>query len=366
MASLISNQYSIDSLKIRIPLSQVQVLNESINHSWVRLNTGTGEIDTESFKSKAHYHHSKGYTTKYLIQEVALPHQSPITYLTIGVSAKILESRYQEGITPETLPTLYSQLIDQDEVQFSYESLGKALVSDIDIKKDKEYSHGAFSTIRKKLERVSIAHKERNRGVRPFTGKDNQGLEWNHRETNSFVKAPYLKLYHKGIELQNKSKEFMQVHLSGQDFTNVVRLEATLKNQKHMNHFGIQGKTLNDIVHLPQEKYHEVVNYALHTNIEGYQMKASGMNKGYTTRQKVLLSIIAWAISRDMGITEIYDMTISQLEGSNRTKVRSEITNLYEELLKSGTIENLTEAEANEKAKIAHEVNEFLSEFLGI
>jgi len=64
-----STLHSIDSLKIRIPLAQVEVLNESIMHHWVRLNTGTGEIDTTEFKNKAYYHKGNGYSTKYLVQE---------------------------------------------------------------------------------------------------------------------------------------------------------------------------------------------------------------------------------------------------------------------------------------------------------
>jgi hypothetical protein len=361
-----STLHSIDSLKIRIPLAQVEVLNESIMHHWVRLNTGTGEIDTTEFKNKAYYHKGNGYSTKYLVQEQSLPNQSPITYLTIGVSAKLLESRYQEGITPETLPTLYSQLIDQGEVKFSYESFGKGIPSDIDVKRDFGATCEVFSGVMHHMESFTIPHKSTDKGVKSWNQKTNQGIEWNKRETNAYMKAPYLKMYNKSLELKHKSTDFASYHLSGYDIDNVIRIEATLKNKKHMAQFGINGNTLMELVNTPQDKYHSFISHAIKTNLEGYQMKPNLNQEGFTTRQKILLSLIGYALQRDMGITEVYGMATPLLEGSTKRKVRAEINNLYEQTLKAGTVKGLTENDIRERVSKAHEVNRILTEILDI
>ena len=50
--------------------------------------------------------------------------------------------------------------------------------------------------------------------------------------TTKFKTNPFWKLYYKELELKSKSLEFKEKYLKGQDITNLIRFEYTIKNNK--------------------------------------------------------------------------------------------------------------------------------------
>ena len=56
---------AIDSLKLRIPLRKVKIIDKGLLNKWVDVDVVTGEVDSTTFKSKALRIHEKGITTRY-------------------------------------------------------------------------------------------------------------------------------------------------------------------------------------------------------------------------------------------------------------------------------------------------------------
>jgi len=127
-------RFTLDSVKIRIPLKRVKILDESISDIVARVSTRTGEVLEEKQNTKAS-RDEKGVKTTFSIEQRATQFDT-VQYLIILVNAKQLGSRYFEGITIDNVVQLHSYLIGLGVVQFSLKELMKGECTDIDFKKD--------------------------------------------------------------------------------------------------------------------------------------------------------------------------------------------------------------------------------------
>lgn len=95
------NGWAIDSLKIRIPLNRVQILDEGIREVVANVSTRTGEVlqEKENTRSSRDEH---GIKTEFSIEKRATQFET-VQYLIILVNAKQLKERYFEGIKGKTL-----------------------------------------------------------------------------------------------------------------------------------------------------------------------------------------------------------------------------------------------------------------------
>jgi hypothetical protein len=100
---------------------------------------------------------------------------------------------------------------------------------------------------------------------KPFRKNDNVGIAFNRRE-KATPTTPFIKIYHKGLELQSKTKEFYDAYLSGIDARNVGRLEYTLKNSKHQKHLGIEIKTLRQLLAMDKSLIESIVTSGIREN----------------------------------------------------------------------------------------------------
>jgi hypothetical protein len=100
---------------------------------------------------------------------------------------------------------------------------------------------------------------------KPFRKNDNVGIAFNRRE-KATPTTPFIKIYHKGLELQSKTKEFDDAYLSGIDSKNVGRLEYTLKNSKHQKHLGIEIKTLRQLLAMDKSLIESIVTSGIREN----------------------------------------------------------------------------------------------------
>ena len=89
----IYNTWSIDSLKIRIPLSKVTILDEGINEMVLRVSERSGEV-LESTQNTKINRDSKGIKTTFSIEQRATEFET-VAYLIILINAKQLFSRHK-------------------------------------------------------------------------------------------------------------------------------------------------------------------------------------------------------------------------------------------------------------------------------
>lgn len=355
---------SVDSARIRIPISQVQVLNQDLYHHKLIVSPTTGEVEGE-FKSKAHPVEYNGITTRYCIEDQVSSDQQVHTFLTIGINSKMLKSRYQEGITLDTLPLILEEINSQGQVKVLPESLLLAQMTDIDFKSDFYSSPQAMKEMYQFLFKVSKIHPESGKGVRKFNQKNNQGIQWNDRKTNSVKTAPYCKIYTKDRELNSKSREFTDLYLQEYDLSGVYRLESTLKNKKHLDAYGIDDNTVQGILSLAPQKVKEIILHILRVNVNELEAKAKSKATSMNWKSQERLSVISTFLDLDQTIEEIlHHFTKHVTDKRNRAHIRKEVEALYSYLLDEGSVQGVDAKKKEEvKARIA-EFNRILSDVL--
>ena len=117
----IYNTWSIDSLKIRIPLRKVNILDESINEMIARVSLSSGEV-IETFENTKSSRDDKGIKTTFSIEQRATKFDT-IPYLIILINAKQLGSQYFEGINTDNFIALYEYLMALRVVYFHPQAL---------------------------------------------------------------------------------------------------------------------------------------------------------------------------------------------------------------------------------------------------
>ena len=250
----------IDSLRLRIPFEEVTVINPVLTAKIGSYNADTGEAIDEPtarnwFRSEiTNKSTDKLYSYKWDVEKVTLHKGHPRKFLLIQVNSKLLEKRYLQGLTLENSELIYKQLMAQKVAHFSYEDFMQSECTDVDFKKD--VINKDFKKAKEILNNMSKSYRQIGKGVKPFNEKDNSGIQWSDRRTAT-PSNPYLKLYHKGIELTNnkKSIHFYNEFIKPQnyDLSDVIRIEFTIKNKKHFRANEIEYTDLKSLMSLTQD-----------------------------------------------------------------------------------------------------------------
>lgn len=359
---------SVDSAKIRIPIRQVTILNPSIQEGhWMKVHSTTGEIAPDDWKTNAYHHKEIGYSTRYAIEDQVSGDKQVYTYMTIGINSKMLRFRYQEGITMDTLPLLLEEINRQGHVQIDMEALLHAQMTDVDFKSDFYSSEPAMKQIFKFLESITKPFPEAGKGVRVFNQKDNHGIQWNDRKTNSIKTAPYCKIYSKTKDLQSKSRDFTGEYLQGIDVSGVYRIESTLKNRKHFSSYGVDDTTVKGILSLPSDKVTEMIQHILKVNIKEEEPKAQRKASGMNWQSQERLGIITTFLEMGQDIESITGhFTKYVSEKKNRKYIRKQVQELYFYLLDNDTVEGVSQAKKQEIKDRITEYNRVISDVLGL
>jgi len=243
-----SQPKAIDSLKLRISLYNVKVINEVLGDDYYVFSKRTGEeITDENFKRNAYFHEEFGCKTFYKIENQINKQGIVLPYLTILFTSKILGADYFKGIQKPTLFQVYENIIKQEIVYMTFEDFMFGECTDTDVKIDliprveaKDVINTIYSLAKPKklaIEACSV-----------YRQKSNLGIQFALRKTPKYIKAPYLKFYEKIRELKSKSIEFKENHLLKFELPNeVLRVETTIKNKKHFKHLGQDNTTLNSV-----------------------------------------------------------------------------------------------------------------------
>lgn len=247
--------FSIDSLKLRLPLSKVKLLNSELADTWVtaKLNTDTGEIvydDNKTFKGSSYSIEQDGIKTKYLIEKVNTG-RGVKEYCCILFNSKLLKQRYFEGITRNNIKDVYNALMSHNAINVDFNVFLSSACTDTDFKKD--YYVGNILQVLNDFEKLTISSKDSRRGVNLYNKKDNRGIEWGKRKTAT-PGIPFIKFYDKKRELEYNSTEFYEKYIKDnknvfKEDKELIRVEYTIKGKKHLQSFsktGIIEKILPD------------------------------------------------------------------------------------------------------------------------
>ena len=251
---------AIDSMKLRIPEKRVNILDEEFKGAWRTFNDATGNEDTKLVKPhRKHIVTLDGRKVNWQIEKITLS-RTPERFLTLEVPSSILKGRYFEGIQNGTAALLYQELMSFKVAEFSFSDFVAADCTDIDFKTDRIID-GDFKTM------ISDIYKDSKHpdGSRIFTKADNQGGQWSSREKPNAIQTPFIKIYNKGLALKTVQRDLYASHLAQFDVSNIIRLEATLKNKKHYRHIygnSFTGMRLGSLLDMSQPDKQKLFDYA--------------------------------------------------------------------------------------------------------
>ena len=265
------NTPKIDSLRIHIPFERVKIVSNSLDKSLTTINAD-GEVIEEHIQTRKHKI-KNGIGVSYAKVKFCKGKVNK-TYLTIGFSAKLLQEKYLQGINKGNIEEVYKYIIEQEEVQFTFDTFLNAKVVDVDICMDY-----MLETSTKEV--CQIAYKLTQDKYKPianlFSQKNNVGIEWNKRlyVGKAYKTKQYLKYYSKGMELLNKSYDFYKTYLKPQfilegiDVERWLRVETTIKNRKHFQSYGKDISTLGGLLTSDQSESKEYFQRPINNYMNG-------------------------------------------------------------------------------------------------
>jgi len=259
---MITSQIKIDSLKLTFPRNMVQIVDNKFAKEYQKIYVDTGEIDDKTVSLDKHkVDLVKGISSRIALgQWIMGSNISEVVF--IQINAKMLRDKYFEGITLNNWKMVYDHIINQQIIYIDERAFLTGWISDIDFAFD-------FTAKPDELKEViSLLHKKvlpnRYKYVdKPYLRKTNVGIMFNKR-AKATPSKPFVKIYHKGLELLYKSDEFGREFLQEIDFKNTARLEVTFKNTRDKKYHGLNNfKEFRDLLELPQKTLEKIVFKAI-------------------------------------------------------------------------------------------------------
>lgn len=341
---------SVDSLKLRIPINQVKILDSTIRERWFFVSE-SGEIDPDTFKEKALNRYADNQEIikiRFGIEKQRTASEIVEEFLTILLPSKILQGKYFEGITLSNVNSVYDTLMAMGVVSFTLDTfLHGSACTDVDFKKDFIYNN--IDNLITGLSANVCPSKNKGDGIRSFKKSDNKGIEFNERKTSRFTTRPFLKVYHKGIELTTlKRKPFTNTYLQGIEIYDLCRIETTVKNKKHFRLLGIQDTTLQGILSISQENLNKIISKAVQSNLEPRITPFRTPNE-LTPNKQMIYNLIFELLRKGSDYNTIRLIALNGIaDKSARSKKGKEIDQVYDKHIRG----NKVDIEAEELSQI--------------
>jgi len=327
---------SIDSLKIRFELTDLESYDTSIETTKRWYDVDTQELEPEEFKknSKSYKLGYKGFQFYASISNIIVRQNIPVPCLTILVNSKQLKSRYFEGITEDNYNLIYNEAIKLGILKCSYKTFCNASPTDIDIKVDYKLPMDEYKELINALEIMTKQSSKSSKGCNVFKKPNNYGIEWSKRETKSYKTNPFLKVYHKQIELEYHSIEFNNEYLNHLNIKDVFRIEATIKNKEHLKKLNLplNNYTIIELLKLPKEELNKVITVAVNTHLLPRSKSTTFKGRGNLTPTNELLLDFIMLATNDLNwsFTRVENHVLRNDEDKNRRHRKKKlITQLY-------------------------------------
>ena len=267
-------EFSIDSLKLRIPFQEITILDKSILDTRKKLiiSDATGEILSEDkIKSLSTEIKFDSYSIKVaIVNQYNLQSKEIEDVLEIYLHSKVLEGNYFDGITKNNLRLIYDKLIGAKVFMCSYETFINSSVNDIDIKYDFISDKSTFSTLCNELKSRARQSTKLGNGQAMYK---NGNLTFNRRESST-LSSPFVKFYDKELEAIEKNNKFFNHFfpyetVEEDKVKNKKRIEATCKKSSDINKFfDLEHSSLSTITQITQSELKRFIGYAINKNID--------------------------------------------------------------------------------------------------
>ena len=331
---ILNTNASIDSLKLRIQLSKIEVLDTSILDEKTKLiiSKNTGEIiDEVDIKHHAKEIQFNNYSIKVaIVSQYNFNLKINIDYLDIFLHTKILEEDYFEGIQMNNIERIYQRLMEANVFKVTFEDFLLSGVNDIDIKKDFIADKIQFKDLTNYLKKISSSSSRRNVGVHKYA---NGNIEFNTRRTSK-PSHPFLKLYDKVLEAEERKSEFFEFYFNMRKLKDIKRIEATLKTTKDVKtKLELNEATLVKLLATSNELLNSVIADAVNRNLK--EVKTIQVRKTTNERQSnldkfIYIHIANCVQNQNMFFEDALKMTLEHFpDRQNKYRMKKLISQIY-------------------------------------
>tara|TARA_R110000824_G_scaffold303759_1_gene491592 strand:+ start:209 stop:1267 length:1059 start_codon:yes stop_codon:yes gene_type:complete len=287
---------SVDSLKIRIPLTLLDDYDRYIVRTVQEVDEETCEIE-RVFKKTAKTYEFDAFKLTANIFKV-----NSVDSLILLVNSKQVALHYFKGITLSTIRTIYELCISADILRCSFSTFMKANCTDTDFKKDFPCIIDEYKQMIKGLNVMGLTSTKRGHGVNKM--KNDLGIEFNTRLTATISK-PFVKVYHKEVELQDNSFDFADRYLSDINYKDIIRIESTVKDKKHFNTLlpGLKDTSLDSILNLTTSQKDIILADSFNRNLQPRTNNRVYDNKELNSKDLLDLQILNTLVNTKSGFT---------------------------------------------------------------
>lgn len=321
---------AVDSFKMRIPISEVEIIDDQLNTNLLHVLQNTGEV-ISTVKIKQRSGDRSGVAFKYWIERLQHGNRGMASsFLLIAVHSKMLGAKYLNGITYEDLPLLYKYLMSYDVANFTYESFISARVTDVDIKQDFIATTRSVETVLDQLAKNYVKRDSLNSGFKKHKppGKKYTGHQFNTRKTTSFHASPYMKVYDKYEDsMSEKHRQFFLETPGATIPENLWRSEFTLKGSKHMRMFEIEN-TVEGILTADVIKLRSAQKQVM-SALFNRSKRTPNESDNTLPRDVVDMALLRLIIENTgMATNEVIDIITADISKDNRSKYRERFMRL--------------------------------------
>lgn len=340
------NKPKIDSLRIRVPLSEVEI-NPEHSQFFRKLTTINDDFEVIDEHVKTNYFNTEAIIScSYAVRSFF----GGESLLHIGFSSKLLKEDYFQGINKLNIQKCFDFINEEGLIKISKEVFLNAEFVDVDFCIDYylDTDVGTVSSVVSVCNDLTKPNKQIN--VIPYRKKENTGIQWGHRDKvgRSYTKKQFLKYYAKAIELTYNSTDFYKEHLlkplneplidiQGKviceknkyfDLDKLIRIETTLKNTEHFKTYGYNPKTLKELLNIALDmKFLKVFTRPMSTYMTGYREIKHAEEMTINQRTKYLLCLYT-AKHKQMSIEDVVPLLAYQLHPKN-IRARRELKHQY-------------------------------------
>ena len=334
-------QIRVDSLKLRIPIDLVRVLDESIFDTYSEINDATAEISSEQSKRKVKEFYTSETSKIKVSIEQRMTSDGVQECIMLLLNSKFTKRAYFEGIHYDALEQIYKDIIDLKIFEMDFDDFVRCDVTDVDIKLDESMSQLSWAKIINLFKQNTKASPQAGKGYTPYPPTRQKpyqnGLQFGTR-TGATDPKPFIKLYWKGGELLSNSEDFYNEHIKGGitqvELLNIVRIEATIKNKNHASRCGIENFTLLGVLSLREEQLLKAFQYMAGKYINPVTFNYNTPKVGLSATELVLHDALKLGLNYT-SIEIVVDKLIqSQRTASAKSKKKRLLLDIYNEYIK--------------------------------
>jgi len=334
------NKYFIDSAKFYVDSVAFTSINLPENFTLVASDTGEVISDFKKSSLEIPYKNHKIYISRV---KKYLP-KVTINKILLYFPAKVSGENYFYGIQKQDVIEVLEFLKSKGYLGFdsSNEIYKKIYVKDLDIKCDYLIPDDEVS----ELEEYNKILKEKFNGeINEFHGFTNKkkgfGIHTYSRNTSSLAK-PFIKFYHKSIEMMKKNQEFLETlpnNLKSEIIRYCIyRYEFTLKDKRFFDNYNISNR-LEEVHEVLQEKWIEIGRSLLNKNFQVIYRKPRDLSK-LQYKDKVLCLYFLDDIQKGLLVQQIRN---KYLVGAKTKHQKYRANQLFEKIYHYASVENVSE-----------------------